>query len=114
MAIWTAVKTARVMAIARRQGAAEEDTEGEDEGGIADGDDTARAEHHRVDPREEGVRGVGSAADDGLVDRAAPPGHREAGLSGDGQVILLAPYSAVWQPLTAGSLRQRARPVLRS
>jgi hypothetical protein len=30
------------------------------------------------------------------------------------QVILLAPYSAVWQPLTTGSLRQRARPALRS
>ncbi len=26
------------------------------------------------------------------------------------QVILLAPYSAVWQPLTTGSLRQRALP----
>ncbi|MFE2971411.1 hypothetical protein ACFXKC_49085 [Streptomyces sp. NPDC059340] len=68
----------------RRQGAAEEDAEGESEGGIAHGDDTARAEHHRVDPREEGVRGVGSAAAHGLVDRAAPPGHREAGQSGDG------------------------------
>ncbi|MFD8219447.1 hypothetical protein ACFV2U_38595 [Streptomyces sp. NPDC059697] len=68
----------------RRQGVAEGDADGEGEGGIADGYDTARAEHRRVDPREEGVRGVGSAAAYGLVDRAAPPGHREAGLSGDG------------------------------
>ena len=65
-AIWTATKTTSVTAIAgtvRRSTAPDVTPEGEGEGGVADRDDAARAEHRRRDPRdaEHGVSSLPAA-----------------------------------------------------